>query len=62
MNKQQAQTMSDNQLSFALIDIRQTLKLHGHGTPYHDKLMSDYDMIIDEMARRCAIEYQKRHG
>jgi len=54
--------MSDNQLSFALIDIRQTLKLHGHGTPYHDKLMSDYDMIIDEMARRCAIEYQKRYG
>jgi len=62
MNKQLAQTMSDNQLSFALIDIKQTLKLHGHDTPYHDKLMSDYDLIIDEMARRCAIEYQKRHG
>lgn len=59
MNRQQAQTMSDKELSSALIDIKKALRLH---MPYHEKLTSEYDLIIFEMARRCVIEYQKRYG
>ena len=61
MNKQQVKSLTDNELSFALQDINNTSRLHDHGTPYYDKLLSDYDLIINEMALRCAVEYQRRY-
>ena len=60
MNKEQAKKLTDRELSFALQDINNTSRLHDHGTPYYDKLLSDYDLIINEMALRCAVEYQRR--
>lgn len=61
MNKQQVKSLTDNELSFALQDINDTSRLHDHGTPYYDKLLSDYDLIIEEMGHRCAIEYRRRY-
>ena len=61
MNKEQAKKLTDRELSFALQDINNTSRLHDHGTPYYDKLLSDYDLIIEEMGHRCAIEYRRRY-
>jgi len=61
MNKEQAKKLTDQELSFALQDINNTSRLHDHGTPYYAKLLSDYDLIIEEMGHRCAIEYQRRY-
>ena len=61
MNKEQTKKLTDRELSFALQDINDTSRLHDHGTPYYDKLLSDYDLIIHEMALRCAIEYRRRY-
>lgn len=61
MNKEQTKKLTDQELSYALQDINNTSRLHDHGTPYYDKLLSDYDLVIEEMGRRCAIEYQKRY-
>jgi hypothetical protein len=61
MNRQQTEKLTDEELSYALQDINNTARLHDHGTIYYDKLLSDYDLIIEEMGRRCAIEYQKRY-
>ena len=61
MNKEQTKKLTDRELSFALKDINDTSRLHDHGTPYYDKLLSDYDLVIEEMGRRCAIEYRRRY-
>lgn len=61
MNKEQAKKLTDEELSFALQDINNTCRLHDHGTPYYHKLLSDYDLIINEMALRCAIEYRRKY-
>ena len=61
MNRQQTEKLTDEELSYALQDINNTFRLHDHGTPYYDKLLSDYDLIIEEMGQRCALEYQKRY-
>ena len=61
MNKEQVKSLTDNELSFALQDINDTSRLHDHGTPYYAKLLSDYDLIIEEMGHRCAIEYRRRY-
>ena len=61
MNKEQAKKLTDRELSFALQDINNTSRLHDHGTPYYAKLLSDYDLIIEEMGHRCAIEYRRRY-
>jgi hypothetical protein len=61
MNKEQTKKLNGQELSFALQDINDTSRLHDHGTPYYDKLLSDYDLIIQEMGHRCAIEYRRRY-
>ena len=61
MNKEQTKKLTDRELSFALQDINDTSRLHDHGTPYYAKLLSDYDLIIEEMGHRCAIEYRRRY-
>jgi hypothetical protein len=61
VNKEQTKKLTDRELSFALQDINDTSRLHDHGTPYYDKLLSDYDLIIEEMGHRCAIEYRRRY-
>ena len=55
---QSAQWGSDR--SYALNDIRETLKLHPAGA-YHDKLMAERDGLINEMALECVAEYKRRY-
>lgn len=54
--------MTDDQLTFAMNDIRKTMKLHALGSPYHDKLMREYDEVLEQMSQNCMREYQKRYG
>lgn len=61
MNREQAKKLTDQELSYALQDINNTARLQDYGTPYYDKLLSDYDLIIEEMGHRCTIEYQRRY-
>jgi hypothetical protein len=61
MNKEQTKKLNGQRIVFALQDINDTSRLHDHGTPYYDKLLSDYDLIIEEMGHRCAIEYRRRY-
>ena len=54
--------MTDEQLTFAMNGIRETMKLHAFGSPYHDKLMREYDEILEQMSQNCMREYRKRYG
>ena len=56
------QIKPDEQLTFAMNDIRETMKLHASGSPYHDKLMREYDEVLEKMSQNCIREYQKRYG
>ena len=53
---QSAQWGSDR--SYALNDIRETLKLHPAGA-YHDRLMAERDALIEAMAQDCLKEYRR---
>ena len=53
--------MTDRELSYALTDINQTLKIHREGH-YHNKLMRQRDMVLDVMAKAVVKEYRKRYG
>ena len=57
-----SQIKPDEQLTFAMNDIRKTMKLHAFGSPYHNKLMREYDEILEKMSQNCIREYQKRYG
>ena len=39
-------TYSDNQLSFALKDVKEAMKLHPINSSYYNKLLKEYDKII----------------
>ena len=54
-------TYSDNQLSFALKDVNEAIKLHPEGSIYYDKLQAERDKIIEVMSGRCVKEYNKRY-
>ena len=54
--------MTDEQLTFAMNDIRETMRHHVFGSPYHDKLMREYDEILEQMSQNCIREYHKRYG
>jgi hypothetical protein len=54
-------TYSDNQLSFALKDVNETIKLHPEGSIYYDKLQAERDKIIEVMSDRCVKECNKRY-
>ena len=54
--------MTDEQLTFAMNDIRETMRHHVFGSPYHNKLMREYDEILEQMSQNCIREYQKRYG
>ena len=54
-------TYSDNQLSFALKDVNEAIKLHPEGSIYYDKLQAERDKIIGVMSDRCVKEYNKRY-
>ena len=54
--------MTDEQLTFAMNDIRETMRNHVFGSPYHNKLMREYDEILEQMSQNCAREYAKRYG
>ena len=56
------QRMTDDELTYAMNDIRKTMKLHALGSPYHDKLMREYDEVLEQMSQNCIREYQKRYG
>jgi hypothetical protein len=60
MTREQTADMTDEELSFALQDINDTSRLHDHGTPYYEKLLSDYDLVIEEMGHRRATEYARK--
>jgi hypothetical protein len=60
MTRDQTADMTDEELSFALQDINDTSRLHDHGTPYYEKLLSDYDLVIEEMGHRRAAEYARK--
>ena len=61
MNQDQAKTLTDSELQYALQDIKNTTSLHEANTPYYAKLRLDYEVVIEEMGHRCWIEYQKRY-
>ena len=50
-------TYSDNQLSFALRDVKETMKLHPVNSSYYNELLEEYDKIIGVMSDRCFKEY-----
>ena len=54
--------MTDEQLTFAMNDIRETMRNHVFGSPYHNKLMREYDEILEQMSQNCVREYSKRYG
>ena len=54
--------MTDDELTYAMNGIRETMKLHAFGSPYHDKLMREYDEILEQMSQNCLREYHKRYG
>ena len=62
MNREQTADMTDEELSFALQGINDTSRLHDHGTPYYEKLLLDYEAIIEEMGHRRATEYAQRYS
>ena len=53
--------MTDSELSYAMNDIRETMKHHVFGSPYHNQLMREYDAILERMSKNCVTEYLKRH-
>jgi len=56
------QRMTDNELVWAMNDIRATLKLHDTNSIYHDKLMRERDLIIDKMSRDVVKVYTETYG
>ena len=54
--------MTDEELTFAMKDVREAMRQHEFGSPYHNKLMREYDEILERMSQNCAREYAKRHG
>lgn len=54
--------MTDEELTFAMNDVREAMRNHVFGSPYHNKLMREYDEILERMSQNCAREYAKRHG
>jgi hypothetical protein len=56
------QNMTANELTYAMNDIRATLKLHDIDSIYHGKLMKERDLIIDKMSGDVITEYIKIYG
>lgn len=54
--------MTDEELTNAMNDVRETMRHHVFGSPYHNKLMREYDEILERMSQNCAREYAKRYG
>ena len=54
--------MTDEELTFAMKDVREAMRNHVFGSPYHNKLMREYDEILEQMSQNCLREYAKRHG
>lgn len=54
--------MTDEELTFAMNDVREAMRNHVFGSPYHNKLMREYDEILEQMSQNCAREYAKRYG
>lgn len=54
--------MTDEELTHAMNDVRATMRQHEFGSPYHNKLMREYDEILEQMSQNCVREYAKRHG
>jgi hypothetical protein len=54
--------MTDEELTFAMKDVREAMRQHEFGSPYHNKLMREYDEILEQMSQNCIREYQKRYG
>ena len=54
--------MTDEELTNAMNDVRETMRQHEFGSPYHNKLMREYDEILEQMSQNCVREYSKRYG
>jgi len=54
--------MTDEELTNAMNDVREAMRQHEFGSPYHNKLMREYDEILERMSQNCVREYQKRYG
>jgi len=54
--------MTDEELTNAMNDVREAMRHHEFGSPYHNKLMREYDEILERMSQNCVREYAKRHG
>jgi hypothetical protein len=54
--------MTDEELTFAMKDVREAMRQHEFGSPYHNKLMREYDEILERMSQNCLREYAKRYG
>lgn len=55
----------DDNLSYALKDIKKTLAIHKDKPvtdPYVLKLYEERDSILGEMSKRCQAEYKKRYA
>lgn len=54
--------MTDEELTNAMNDVREAMRNHEFGSPYHNKLMREYDEILERMSQNCAREYARRYG
>lgn len=54
--------MTDEELTNAMNDIRETMRHHEFGSPYHNKLMREYDEILEQMSQNCVREYARQYG
>ena len=54
--------MTADERTYALKDVKETMKLHDPDSAYYAKLLAEYDCLIDAMARDCVKEYRRRYG
>ena len=54
--------MTDEELTNAMNDVRELMQHHKAGSPFHVKLVSLREYILEEISQNCVREYQKRYG
>jgi hypothetical protein len=55
-------TYTDAQLSFALKDIKATMKLHPVNSSYYNELLEEHDKVMEVISNRLVKEYKKRYS
>jgi hypothetical protein len=56
---EKARLMTADERTYALKDVKETMKLHDPDSAYYAKLLAEYDCLIDAMAQDCLKEYRR---